>query len=138
MTAGADPSGSAVLIVFMLIWASHRASRAGALAGYRTPFQELGFKKLAVNLFWQLDVIGAFLLIASIALFLIPFTLAGGQKSLWGEAHIIAPLVVGICVFPVWVLWERKAQYPLVPFHVSRSTRCGTMIWTTLLNKLSS
>jgi SIT family siderophore-iron:H+ symporter-like MFS transporter len=69
-------------------------------------------------MFWQLDIIGAILLVASIALFLVPFTLAGGQQSKWGQAHIIAPVVVGACIFPVWVLWERKCKYPLVPFHV--------------------
>jgi SIT family siderophore-iron:H+ symporter-like MFS transporter len=52
-------------------------------------------------------------------LFLVPFTLAGGAKSKWGEAHIIAPVVIGACVFPLWVWWERTCRYPLVPFHVS-------------------
>lgn len=115
----ADPCVvAAIFIIVILVIASRRAARIGALAGYKTPFQELGAKQLLINLFWQLDVIGAILLIASIGLFLVPFTLAGGSKARWAQADIIAPIVVGFCVFPVWVFWERKCQYPLVPFHV--------------------
>lgn len=52
------------------------------------------------------------------ALILVPFTLAGGVSSTWGTAHIIAPLVIGICLIPCFVVFERWAPHPLVPFHL--------------------
>lgn len=69
-----------------------------------------------VELFWLLDVIGIVLLVALLALTLVPFTLAGGVKRTWQQPHIIAPLVVGVLCIPVFVLWELRAPKPLVPF----------------------
>jgi len=97
-----------------------RAKKAGALTQYKTPFQKLGAKKLAVQLFWQLDVIGVILLIAVFALVLVPFTIAGGASSQWGKGKVIAPLVIGLLCIPAWLFWEMKAPHPLVPFHLLR------------------
>jgi hypothetical protein len=60
-----------------------RAKRAGALASYKTPYQLHGSRRLAVSLFWQLDVIGIILLIAVFSLLLVPFTIAGGSELQW-------------------------------------------------------
>ncbi|KAL1310483.1 hypothetical protein AAFC00_000773 [Neodothiora populina] len=108
----------ALPLVLSLLFASQRAKKSGDLANYKTPYQQYGLKKVVVGLFWQLDVIGIILMIATFALILVPFTLAGGASSTWGRAHIIAPLVIGICLIPFFVLWERRALHPLVPFRL--------------------
>lgn len=69
-----------------------------------------------IELFWLLDVIGIVLLVALLALALVPFTLASGVKKTWQQPHIIAPLVVGILCIPIFVLWELRAPKPLEPF----------------------
>ena len=98
-------------LLFTLLHVSRRAERNGALAAYKSPFEQLGTAKLAVALFWQLDVIGIVLVIASkfsyilssrsyhsfdasilflvFALVLVPFTIAGAVKDQWQSAHII-------------------------------------------------
>jgi SIT family siderophore-iron:H+ symporter-like MFS transporter len=58
------------------------------------------------------------LIIAMLALILVPFTLAGGQSQSWRSAHIIAPLVIGLCLIPVFIMWERRAPHPLMPFNL--------------------
>jgi SIT family siderophore-iron:H+ symporter-like MFS transporter len=106
-----------------MLWiAQRRAKRAGTLEDYRTPFQMLGARRLAAALFWQLDVVGIILLIAVFALILVPFTLAGGVSQTWQSAHIIAPLVVGFCCIPAWIIWEMKCPHPMIPFKVSWSS----------------
>lgn len=97
---------------------ARRARKAGVLDNYKSPYQRLGARKLAVELFWALDVIGIILLIAVFALILVPLTTAGGIASKWKAAHVIAPLVVGICCIPAFIVWELRSQRPLVPFHL--------------------
>lgn len=96
-----------------------RAKKAGALDAYRSPLQLLGPRRFLIELFWQLDVIGIILLIAVFALLLVPFTIAGGAKTQWQTAKVIAPLVVGVLCIPVWIVWEMKCKHPMVPFKVS-------------------
>lgn len=70
-------------------------------------------------------------MIAMFALILVPFTLAGGVSTTWGSAHIIAPLVIGICLIPCFVLWERWESinhHPLVPFHLLKDRA----VWAAL------
>ena len=69
-------------------------------------------------MFWELDVIGIILMIAVFALILTPLTVAGGVSKEWKTAHVIAPLVVGICCIPVFILWERSCAHPLLPFRL--------------------
>lgn len=85
----------------------------------------MGAGNLVLGLFWQLDVIGVILLIAVLALVLVPLTVAGGavtaeqMRENWRAAHVIAPLVIGVVLIPVWAFWETRARYPMIPFRVS-------------------
>ncbi|KAL6247397.1 ferrioxamine B transporter [Rhinocladiella similis] len=106
----------ALPLIITLAIVGRRARRSGALDKYKSPFQQLGARKLTVSLFWTLDVVGIILLIAVFALILVPLTIAGGLSSKWKEAHVIAPLVIGILCIPAFVFWELWAPHPLVPF----------------------
>ncbi|KAI7264016.1 ferrioxamine B transporter [Hortaea werneckii] len=109
------PALSMPLVVSLLLVA-FRTKRRGELT--RSAFRKVGLKQFCTGLFWRLDVIGVLLVIAIFALILVPFTLAGGQSSTWGQGYIIAPLVIGICLIPAFICWERWTVHPLVPFHL--------------------
>ena len=111
-------------LIISLWWVGRKARKAGSLDNYKTPYEMHGPRKLAVALFWQLDVIGIILLIAVFGLILVPLTLAGGQSEQWGKGKIIAPLVVGIVTVPFWIWWEKRALHPMIPFHVSLRVIC--------------
>ncbi|KAF5251271.1 hypothetical protein FANTH_3563 [Fusarium anthophilum] len=68
--------------------------------------------------FWELDVVGVLLLTAALAMTLIPLTLAGGQSAKWRDAGILAPLIIGLILFPIFVIWERKVSHPMLPIHL--------------------
>ncbi|KAI1945320.1 ferrioxamine B transporter [Ophidiomyces ophidiicola] len=106
----------ALPLLVSLFIVHRRAKKAGALTAYKSPYQLLGFRRLTVSLFWQLDVVGVILLIGVFAMILIPFTLAGGVQLQWKTAKIIAPLVIGILLIPAWIFWEMKCLHPMVPF----------------------
>lgn len=72
------------------------------------------------GLFCYMDVIGMILLIASLSLILVPFTIAGGFSGRWKQAKVITPLVFGILCLPAFIYWERRCAHPLVPFKLLR------------------
>jgi SIT family siderophore-iron:H+ symporter-like MFS transporter len=109
----------ALPLIISLWWVGRKAKKSGSLNDYRTPLQIYGPRRLAVGLFWQLDVIGIILLIAVFGLILVPLTLAGGYSSKWADGSIIAPIVIGLVCIPAWIMWEKRAPHPMVPFHVS-------------------
>ncbi|RMZ91530.1 hypothetical protein DV736_g1252, partial [Chaetothyriales sp. CBS 134916] len=111
---------AALPLIISLFIVSRRAKRLRLLVAYKTPFQQHGFKGLAVDLFWHLDVIGIILLIAVFALILTPLTIASGLSNKWKQAHVIAPLVVGILCIPVFILWELRSPHPLAPFSLMK------------------
>lgn len=112
------------------LWiAQRRAKRSGKLDGIHSAARQLGFKRMVIQLFHELDIIGLVLLVAFFSLFLLPFTLAGGESTSWHRAHIIVMLVIGILSGVAFALWETKyARYPCVPFHVSLAGRAS---WTS-------
>ena len=86
---------------------------------FSNTMQYLGFGKARTSLFHQLDVVGLVTLVSSFSLILAPLTIVGGTVSHWRNPGIIASLVVGFLLVPVFVFWERKgARTPLVPFHL--------------------
>jgi len=106
-------------LVASLMWSSRQAKRAGAFDAYQTPYEvHGGTMNLLVTLFWQMDVPGVVLLIAVFGCILTPLTIAGGAQSQWGTAKVIAPLIIGFMCLPAFVLWERRAPHPMLPFHL--------------------
>lgn len=110
----------ALPLILSLLLVSHRAKKNGLLEGWQSSFQIFGVSNVFLELFWVLDVIGIILVIAVFALILVPFNIADGNPDTWKKAHIIAPLVVGICCIPAFILWELKAPHPLVPFRLMK------------------
>ncbi|KKY25283.1 putative siderochrome-iron transporter sit1 [Phaeomoniella chlamydospora] len=107
-------------LIISLWWVGHKAKKAGSLKDLKTPFQQLGARNLSIELFWKLDTPGIILMIAILALILVPLTIAGGETDKWKTAHVIAPLVIGFCCIPVFVIWEQRAPHPVTPFHLLR------------------
>lgn len=127
--------GCCIPLIVSLYILHRRAKNAGALADYKTAFQLYGGKKLVVSLFWQLDVIGIILLIGVFALVLVPFTIAGGFQTQWKTAKVLAPLIIGLLLIPVWIIWEKKCQHPMVPFKLLKDRAVwGALGIATMLN----
>ncbi|KAL4757878.1 putative siderochrome-iron transporter Sit1 [Aspergillus foveolatus] len=91
-------------------------SKAKKITTYPSLIETHGLKHFLLDVFWRMDVLGIILLIAVFALILVPFTLAGGNAEQWKQAKIIAPLVIGVLCVPLWIVWESKCRYPMVPF----------------------
>lgn len=71
------------------------------------------------EIFWRVDIVGAFFIVCFLALILVPLTLAGGVQKKWSKASTIVPLVVGFVMIPVFVIWESKiARNPLIAFNL--------------------
>lgn len=99
----------------------YRAAKSGQLAELRNEdshYKRLGLVGFLKYLFFKLDIIGLFLLVAVLALILVPFTLAGGVTAEWGKAKIIAPLCIGFALIPAFVYWEYYTETPFMPFHL--------------------
>ncbi|OGE47335.1 hypothetical protein PENARI_c049G09999 [Penicillium arizonense] len=106
----------ALPLLTVLFVVQRRSKKAGVLKSYKSSFELLGGKQMVVELFWHLDVVGIILMIVMLACILVPFTLAGGVTAQWKNAKVIAPLVIGFLLIPVWVYWERTCKHPMVPF----------------------
>lgn len=66
----------AVLPLFLtLFFAERRAKNEGRLDGIPSAYKSFLDKKLMVELFWQIDLVGLVLLAATMSLILLPFTL---------------------------------------------------------------
>lgn len=115
--------GVSIPLILCLFHMRYKAKKNGDLDEINkeiSDYQRLGLLGLIKFLFFKLDVIGIFLLVAFFALILVPLTLAGGLAREWKTAKIIAPLVVGFLCIPVFIIWERFAPSPIVPFKLIR------------------
>ncbi|PYH30566.1 putative siderochrome-iron transporter Sit1 [Aspergillus neoniger CBS 115656] len=122
-----------LLMVLYIVY--HRAKKDGTVDHIAGAFRTLGVRRLAIELFWQLDVIGIILMIAFLAMILVPLTIAGGLDSQWKKARIIAPLVLGLCCIPAWVIWERSCKHPMVPLKLLKDRACwGALRIAVMLN----
>nr|ANF07276.1 MFS transporter [Paecilomyces fulvus] len=67
----------------------------------RTALQSL------IHYIHEFDIVGAFLLIAAFVLFLLPFSLQTYGRVTYDSAAFIAMVVIGVCLFPVFAIWEK-------------------------------
>jgi SIT family siderophore-iron:H+ symporter-like MFS transporter len=79
-------------------------------------------RRVAIQLYHQLDAVGLLTLVLSFSLVLAPLTITGQQRdvaSRFRDRNIVVPLVIGLTLAPLFVLWERRgARKPLIPFHL--------------------
>jgi hypothetical protein len=67
--------------------------------------------------FIQFDIFGILLLMFAFCLFMLPFTLQVYAPNGWKTPYIIAMIVLGILLFPTFVLYERfLAPVPFLPW----------------------
>ncbi|KAF5855245.1 Siderophore transporter [Aspergillus alliaceus] len=124
------------LPLFATLLVGHRNAKKANPEAYRHPIQLLGWQKFTRELFWYLDVVGILLLIAVLALILVPFTIAGSTAEQWKTAKVLAPLIIGLFCLPAFIIWERSyARYPMVPFRLLKDRAVwGALGIATMLN----
>ncbi|KAL4967073.1 siderophore iron transporter mirB [Aspergillus stella-maris] len=67
----------------------------------------------------EFDIIGIFLMIGGLILFLTSFNIAGNATGEWGSPKIIAMMVVGFFVLVGFILYERwGAPKPFIPYYL--------------------
>lgn len=101
----------------------HQAKKLGIAINdhpARIEFKELGWRRFLGVVFWELDIIGMLLLACALGLVLTPLALMRGVEAApgWKEACIWVPLSFGIICWPIFILWERRALHPMMPYHV--------------------
>lgn len=75
-----------------------------------------------VHYFHEFDIVGCCLLMAAFILFLLPFNLASWSLTDYNNPEFIAMVVIGICLFPVFYIWERYfAQTHFVRWELFRN-----------------
>ncbi|KAK3313517.1 siderophore iron transporter mirC [Apodospora peruviana] len=90
---------------------AHHKKRGGSTVGFST-------------LFYDLDIVGTFLLSAGLALILIPLTLVSRSPSGWHDRGIITMILTGVFFLVLFPLWESRphlAPHPLLPLELLKS-----------------
>lgn len=90
-------------LLFCLAHMHWRAKRNGdmeVIKNIESEYSKRGLWGFIKFLFFKIDIIGIFLIVAILALILVPFSIAGGIDANWKTAKVLAPLIVGFCVIP--------------------------------------
>ncbi|CAG7939949.1 unnamed protein product [Penicillium salamii] len=108
-----------IALPLMVTWelAKRKADKEGRLQykakNTRTAWESFKFY------FVEFDVIGIFLMVGGLILFLVSFNIAGNTENQWRSAKIISMMVVGFVVLIAFGAYERWfAKKPFVPAHL--------------------
>lgn len=115
-------------LIITLIWADRKAKKTGLFV--KVP-STAPVSHRFISTCSKLDVVGLFLIAASVSLILLPLTLSRKLGKGWQSAAMIAPIVIGIVLIPVFILYEWKvARYPVIPkrFLTNRSVVIALII----------
>ncbi|KAF8060651.1 drug:h+ antiporter [Lyophyllum atratum] len=121
-------------LIATLLWAENKARKLGKVLDSKehdASAPQEPFLKRLLHTADQLDVPGLLLIGTSVALILLPLTLSKAAKGGWNNASMIAMLVVGCVLIPVFVLYDFKvAKYPVVArrFVFNRSVVIASVI----------
>ncbi|KAG0368231.1 hypothetical protein BGZ54_002409 [Gamsiella multidivaricata] len=88
----------------------------------------------------RIDYTGVFLFMAGIIT--IVYYLSESTTEGWGSAKTLPPFIVGLVLLLAFVFWERRIDYPIMPFRIWRSRRllasviiiiCVTATYNTMI-----
>ncbi|KAK0206671.1 drug:h+ antiporter [Desarmillaria ectypa] len=118
-------------LIITLVWAERKAKRLGLVP--EKPKASKSNKSLlqrTLEVMSQLDVVGLVLIGTSVALILLPLTLAENASGGWNNPSMIAMLVIGCVLFPAVGPWEFKfAKYPVIPWRfITNFTAVGACL----------
>lgn len=140
-------------LIITLLWAERKARKLGVIARSKhtdnNPSES--YSRRILNAAEKLDVLGLLLIGTSVALILLPLTLSQSAKGGWRNgmlhpqlftstipvaellfvASMIAMIVVGGVLIPVYALWDLKfAKYPVIArrFVFNRSVVIASVI----------
>ncbi|KAL7410360.1 major facilitator superfamily domain-containing protein [Mrakia frigida] len=100
-------------VIGSLFWGQHKAKKIAVL---EPKGPRRSFAVASRDYFNSMDAIGLVLIAASLALILLPLGLAKTASNGWRTPSMIVMIVLGIVLFPVFVIWEWKfAKVPLAP-----------------------
>ena len=68
----------------------------------------------------KIDYLGAFLLVAAVVTTLLSVSIYGPQDG-WSDSRTIGYLVVGLLLTVVFLIWEGKAQEPIIPLYLFKN-----------------
>ncbi|KAM3559996.1 hypothetical protein MY1884_003174 [Beauveria asiatica] len=113
-----------------LMMAMYRKARRQGIVEKRQPSGRTVLQSLKFYAI-ELDLVGIFVLMFALSFLLLPFSLAPRAPQKWETPYIIALLVLGLLLFPVFYVWEAKlAPVQFLPFHYLKQ---GTIIGSSLL-----
>ncbi|TFK84888.1 MFS general substrate transporter [Polyporus arcularius HHB13444] len=123
-------------LILTLFWGERKAQKLG-LVHAAAPRDDLAppVKLHSLQRVWlfaeQLDLVGLVLLATAVALILVPMTLAQRAGGSWRNPSMIAMLVMGWLLLPVFALWDIKyAKRPVIArrFLFNRTVVCAAWI----------
>ncbi|KAK3941983.1 major facilitator superfamily domain-containing protein [Diplogelasinospora grovesii] len=102
--------------IFWMQAAFHGATALGLLAFYHPPKSE--YPAMSVrDIVWACDPVGSLLFVTSATLMLLALDWAGGAYR-WSDAHVAAPLSIGLVLFVAFGLYEWKGRHDGLVAHV--------------------
>ncbi|KAH7324234.1 siderochrome-iron transporter MirB [Stachybotrys elegans] len=110
-------------VIVIMLWQQRKATKSGALTrpkSGRTLMQNI------VYFLIEFDALGLILVTAAFALFLLPFSIVSRAPNGWSTPYIIAMIVTGLVIFPIFYLWE--AKYAPVQFMPWRYLKDPTIL----------
>lgn len=115
---------TAIPTIGIMIWMNRRAKKTGLLS------EKVSFMHGAApgpvgkvkHVGSQLDLIGALLLVAGLAMLLLPFTIAGRNNTdRWSRPSSIVLVIIGVLTFVGFLVWDGKfASNPIIPYRTIR------------------
>ncbi|PSN64125.1 MFS general substrate transporter [Corynespora cassiicola Philippines] len=121
-------------LALLFLWNDRKARKFGLLEPTTFRFDMKAIQKFCVDV----DLIGILILVAGMALFLLPFSLYSYQEKRWESPMIIGMLVAGIVLLMVFLIWEKYlAPVTFIPYELLTDRTVflgGMMILFTFFN----
>jgi len=117
-------------IIVALMWAQWKAKKLAAIKYSRPPIVQ-NFGMSVYTAAAEMDLMGLILVAASLALILLPLGLAPAASKGWHTPSMLAMIIIGCVLFPIFLVFEWKVpRKPVVPM---RWLRRGPILGACLI-----